>query len=139
MIFDNVKRALRAAFERYRTDFKAWSERGTTTALVPSRTSGSVSRTPRPLYAEDLTERRVRKLPAEVATLLLVIGTAGVLLPGPVGSPFLIAGGLALWPRGFGRIEDWFRKRFPGMHRHGFDQIDRYLNDLELRYPGVTA
>ena len=56
---------------------------------------------------------RLRKLPPEIGVLLLVIGTAGVLLPGPVGSPFLVAGGIALWPAGFRKVERWLMKIAP--------------------------
>ena len=82
---------------------------------------------------------RLEKLPKEVGALLIAIGIAGLLLPGPVGSPFVLAGGLVLWPSGFNRVEGWFEKKFPGLHRSGVTQIDRYLGDLERRYPGSTA
>ena len=81
-------------------------------------------------------ERRLGRLPREIGALLIVIGVAGLLLPGPVGSPFVLAGGLVLWPKGFGKVEGWFERRFPGLHREGVAQIDRYLTDLERRYPG---
>lgn len=81
-------------------------------------------------------ERRLSRLPPELGILLMVVGVAGVLLPGPVGTPFLLAGGLVLWPKGFGAVETWFERRFPGMHRTGMAQIERYLADLERRYPG---
>ena len=55
---------------------------------------------------EPATEAQVRlqKLPPEIGVLLIVVGTAGILLPGPVGSPFLVAGGIALWPSGFRKV-----------------------------------
>lgn len=81
-------------------------------------------------------ERRLGSLPPEIGTLLIVVGIAGLMLPGPVGSPFVLAGGLVLWPKGFGRVEGWFERRFPAMHREGVTQIERYLTDLERRYPG---
>jgi hypothetical protein len=78
---------------------------------------------------------RVRAVPPEVAFLLIVSGIGGILLPGPVGTPFLILGCLTLWPRAFrvtGRfVEGWF----PRMHHHGVKQINRFLDDLERRYP----
>jgi len=85
---------------------------------------------------DDAFERRLNHLPKEVGAFLVVIGVAGLLLPGPVGSPFVVAGGLVLWPKGFSSVERWFARRFPGMHRNGVAQIDRYLDDLERRYPG---
>jgi hypothetical protein len=79
---------------------------------------------------------RLQKLPPEIGVLLIVVGTAGILLPGPVGSPFLVAGGIALWPSGFRRVERWFKKVAPGMYETGIRQIEQFLSDLERRYPG---
>ena len=75
------------------------------------------------------------KLPPEIAMLLVVAGVGGVLLPGPVGAPLLIAGGVALWPKTFSPIERWFSKRFPSVHREGVAQIKGFLADLEKRFP----
>ena len=74
-------------------------------------------------------------LPKEVGVLLLVAGVGGILLPGPVGSPFLLLGAVTLWPRLFMRVELGFQKRFPNMHRTGTRQIHRFLADLDRRYP----
>ena len=40
-------------------------------------------------------------MPKEVGVLLIVSGIGGILLPGPVGTPFLLLGCLMLWPRAF--------------------------------------
>lgn len=82
----------------------------------------------------DETER-IGALPKEVGVLLLVVGIGGVLLPGPVGTPFLLVGGVALWPRLFGKMEESFRHRFPEVHKEGTRQVKRFLADLEKRYP----
>lgn len=81
---------------------------------------------------------RLERLPPEIGTLLIVVGIFGVLLPGPVGSPFLVAGGLALWPSGFRKTEDWLSRVAPGIYEEGLRQLERYLADLERRYPGST-
>ena len=44
--------------------------------------------------------RRIEKMPKEVGLLLIVAGIGGILLPGPVGTPFLVLGG---WSSGQGR------------------------------------
>src|SRR5262249_26750887 len=62
----------------------------------------------------------------------------GFVLPGP-GVPALVAGGLILWPEGFGKVDGWLRRRFPTVHRKGMAQIERFLSDLERRYPGSTG
>ncbi len=74
-------------------------------------------------------------LPREVGVLLIVAGVGGLLLPGPVGSPFLLLGAVTLWPRLFMKLEIGFQKRFPKMHRIGTRQIRRFLTDLDRRYP----
>jgi hypothetical protein len=78
----------------------------------------------------------LKQLPPEIGVLLMIVGTAGLLLPGPVGSPFLVAGGVALWPAGFRGVEGWFQTRAPRMFEAGVRQIEKFLADLERRYPG---
>jgi hypothetical protein len=79
--------------------------------------------------------QRIREMPKEVGVLLVVAGIGGLLLPGPVGSPFVILGGVILWPRVFERVEIAFARRFPGAHRQSVRQIGRFLTDLDRRYP----
>ena len=81
------------------------------------------------------TTRHVQALPKELGVLLVVGGIGGLLLPGPVGSPFLILGGVILWPAAFRRVERCFEKRFPRLHKQGMMQITRFVTDLERRYP----
>jgi hypothetical protein len=78
---------------------------------------------------------RIRSMPKEVGALLIVAGVGGLLFPGPFGTPFLIAGGVILWPRVFERVEIRFQKRFPKLHSQSVHQIKRFLGDLERRYP----
>ncbi|MGP0066323.1 MAG: hypothetical protein ACLQGP_22305 [Isosphaeraceae bacterium] len=117
------------SIERFRNDFdKRYPERSGTRSLQAA--DSSVGGPPH------ATELRLQKLPPEIGVLLIVVGTAGVLLPGPVGSPFLVAGGLALWPSGFRKVERWFMKVAPRMYDTGIRQIEHFLSDLERRYPG---
>jgi hypothetical protein len=76
-------------------------------------------------------------LPKELGVMLVSAGVIGVVLPGP-GTPALVAGGLILWPEAFGKVERWFQKRYPVTHREGVRHINRFLTDLERRYPGST-
>jgi hypothetical protein len=76
--------------------------------------------------------------PKALGVVLVSAGVVGFILPGP-GVPALVAGGMILWPDGFGKVEGWFRRRFPSMHRAGMGQIERFLSDLERRYPGSTG
>jgi hypothetical protein len=79
-----------------------------------------------------------RKPPKELGVMLVSAGVVGFVLPGP-GVPALVAGGLILWPEGFAKVEGWLRRRFPAAHRKSMAQIDRFLSDLERRYPGSTG
>lgn len=85
--------------------------------------------------AADDTRRRIRRLPPEVGAVLLTVGVAGVILPGPVGMPLLLAGGLVLLPSIFGRAERWIERRFPKLHWHGMRNVDRFIDDFERRFP----
>jgi hypothetical protein len=76
--------------------------------------------------------------PKDLGLMLVSAGVIGVVLPGP-GVPALVAGGLILWPEAFGRVERWVQKRFPDTHRKGIGHINRFLADLERRYPGSTG
>jgi hypothetical protein len=82
------------------------------------------------------TAELLRSLPKELGVLLVSVGFAGLVLPGLMGAPAMIAGGMVLWPRAFGKVESWFWKRYPESYRSGGNQIKRFLADLERRYPG---
>jgi hypothetical protein len=76
-------------------------------------------------------------LPKEVGVLLIVAGVGGVLLPGPVGAPFLVLGGLILFPKAFRKVDRGFASRFPRLYREGMKQVLRFVTDLERRYPST--
>ena len=84
--------------------------------------------------SEDSTEL-LGKLPPEIGMLLIISGIAGVLLPGPVGTPLLIAGGVTMWPKTFEPIERWFSRRFPAAHKEGVIQIREFISNLQQRFP----
>jgi hypothetical protein len=75
------------------------------------------------------TVRRIKELPREVGIMLVSVGTLGLVLPGLMGTPAIIAGGLVLWPGTFSGVEGWLR---------GMKQLGRFLDDLERRYPEST-
>ena len=83
---------------------------------------------------EEAEVNKIKELPKELGVMLLTAGIVGFILPGP-GTPAIIAGGLALWPEAFGKIESWLERSHPQVHKQGVRQINRFLNDLEKRYP----
>jgi hypothetical protein len=91
-----------------------------------------------PAVDDESSVRRIKHLPREVGIMLVSVGTLGLVLPGVMGAPALIAGGLVLWPGTFGGVEEWLRRRNPGLHHRGMKQLGRFLDDLERRYPELT-
>ena len=81
----------------------------------------------------------VKGLPKEFGILLIVLGLGGLMVPGPVGSPLVLLGGVILWPRAFQGLEARFRKRFPETHRRSVSQVKRFISDLDRRYPRRAA
>ena len=87
------------------------------------------------LEPADIT--RIKDLPKEVGVMLITAGIVGFILPGP-GTPAIIAGGLVLWPNAFGKLETWLEQAHPRVHKKGMQQINRFLSDLQKRYPYPT-
>lgn len=75
-----------------------------------------------------LTPARVDQLPKEAGWLLITAGVVGLVVPGVLGTPFLLAGGLALVPGGSKLLSRW-------AGRSAMRQVGRFLYDLERRYP----
>ena len=80
---------------------------------------------------------RFERLPKEVGALLITIGIAEFPLPSPVGSSFVLAGGLVRSPSGSNRVEGWFKWKSPGQHRDGMNQIHRFPKGPKGRHPGT--
>lgn len=82
------------------------------------------------------------RVPKEIGLLLMLAGATTGMLPPPPG-PFdlmiVLSGGLISWPEGFRTIEGWAGRHFPGAHRSGMHFLDRFVADLERRYPGSTG
>lgn len=81
------------------------------------------------------TAKRIEELPRELGVLLVSVGVLGFVLPGIAGSPAIVAGGLVLWPKAFKRVDKWLGRKFPVVHEKSMEQLSRYLDDLERRYP----
>jgi hypothetical protein len=105
----------------------------TTLEADPAGTAGDVPTGP--ASVPEVTAYRLDDLPRELGVLLISVGVLGIVLPGIAGAPAFIAGGLVLWPKSFGKIEDWFHDRFPETHQSSMKQVGRFLGDLHRRYP----
>jgi hypothetical protein len=103
--------------------------------VEPTTPETSAATPPEPESAEIL---RIKDLPKEVGVMLITAGIVGFILPGP-GTPAIIAGGLVLWPNAFGKLETWLERKHPTVHRKSMEQINRFLSDLEKRYPNDSG
>jgi hypothetical protein len=76
----------------------------------------------------ELTPVRVEQLPKEAGWLLITAGVIGLVVPGVIGTPFLLAGAVVLTPGGSKLLSRW-------AGHSAMRQIGRFLDDLERRYP----
>jgi hypothetical protein len=91
-----------------------------------------------PLPDEDeAVVERVEHLNRSVGWVLISAGVVGIIVPGVLGTPFLIMGALALWPGNHKRVERWRQGHSPKMFHGAMRQINRFLDDLERRYPRI--
>ena len=102
---------------------------------IAMTTDGPDAGGPAPDAGDDETLGKLKELPKEVGAMLISVGALGVVLPGMMGVPAVVAGGLVLWPEAFGKVEDWFQRRYPSLHRKGMRQVGRYLDDMARRFP----
>jgi hypothetical protein len=83
--------------------------------------------------------RRIENLPREAGWALITAGVIGVIAPGVLGWPFVVAGAFVLAPGGTRRLARWAGRK-PRKHAHAaLRQICRLVDDLERRYPTVRA
>jgi hypothetical protein len=76
----------------------------------------------------ELTPVRVEQLPKEAGWMLITAGVVGLVVPGVLGTPFLLAGAVVLAPGGSKLLSRW-------AGHSAMRQIGRFLDDLERRYP----
>ena len=79
--------------------------------------------------------RRIGELPREVGWLLIYVGVLGVVLPGVIGVPFLVAGAAIVSPGGPKVLARWAGRKPPRLVHAGMKQITRLMDDLDRRYP----
>ncbi|BBL74270.1 hypothetical protein [Methylomagnum ishizawai] len=96
----------------------------------PAHTQGGGAGPPEP-------DIPVRDLPRDVGYLLLAGGLIGVVAPGILGLDMLALGTLILWPGNQRRVERWLQgdPSTPKFLRGSLKQVERFLDNLEKRYP----
>lgn len=87
--------------------------------------------------ADDEVVERVEHLNHSVGWVLISAGVVGMVVPGVLGTPFLIMGALALWPGNRKTVERWRKGHSPKMFHGAMKQINRFLDDLDKRYPRI--
>ena len=78
---------------------------------------------------------RIRQLPPAIGVTLVAAGVVGMILPGPSGAPLLFAGGFVLAPELFDKVDAYAKTKAPTLRQAGLQLLDRFLSDLERRYP----
>ena len=82
---------------------------------------------------------RIEKLPREAGWALVTAGVIGLIAPGVVGFPFVVAGAVVLTPGGPRKLAHWASRK-PRKYAHAaLRQICRLVDDLERRYPRAGA
>jgi len=121
------------------TNDAAATPRGVATPDVPRTDASEAEATPDEPAEDQQTLLRIEHLPRDVGWMLVYVGVLGFILPGIIGTPFLIAGVAVLMPGGPKRLSRWAgRKPRPFVHA-GMKQISRLLDDVERRYPRLPG
>ncbi len=82
---------------------------------------------------------RIEKLPREAGWALVTAGVIGLIAPGVVGFPFVVAGAVVLTPGGPRKLAHWASRK-PRKYAHAaLRQICQLVDDLERRYPRAGA
>ena len=105
-------------------------------AQLPLATSAQMQR----LRREDGTIdeqliRRIEELPREAGWVLVTAGVIGVIAPGMMGVPFLVAGAFVLSPGGPRLLSRWAGRKPRKLAHSALRRIGRFIDDLERRYP----
>lgn len=78
---------------------------------------------------------RIKRLPPTVGATLVAAGVVALVVPGAAGAPLLLAGGMALAPKLFADADRYAQQNAPHLRKAGLRMLDRFLSDLERRYP----
>lgn len=103
---------------------------------VPSQSTAMAVTPTEPMDpADEKVVERAEHVSRGAGWALITAGIVGLVVPGVLGTPFLILGGMALWPGNRKRIERWRQGHSPKAFHGAMKQINRFLDDLDRRYP----
>ena len=82
--------------------------------------------------------QKLELLPRDVGVALMGLGTAGVVIPGPIppGFSFVLLGSVFVFPRLIARFGGWLSAKCPSAFRLLIAFVDHLHVDLAMRYPG---
>jgi hypothetical protein len=78
---------------------------------------------------------RIDNLTKDVGWLFVAVGVFGVIAPGIPGVPFLVVGALVVTPGGTKLLSRWAANNPPKIVKGAMRQMNRFLDDLDRRYP----
>jgi hypothetical protein len=102
--------------------------------LLPSATTRQIAAA-KVMQEDEEALRRFTELPKEAGWLLITAGVVGLAVPGVLGTPFLLAGAVVVVPGGPQLLSRWVGRNPPKIVRSAMRQINRFIDDLERRYP----
>lgn len=104
-------------------------------AVTEAGSEHTLEQTLEALAVDHETAQRIQTLPRDIGWLLVTAGVVGFVMPGVIGVPFLVLGGLMLTPATNRHAERWLSGHSPKIFKGSMRQINRFLDDLERRYP----
>ncbi len=107
--------------------------------LVPLGNSDAETMTPEEQAEFERALRRVANFPRELGWLMIYVGVLGVVLPGIIGFPLVIAGGAVVMPGGRKWLSRWVGRNPGRLTRASLKQITRMADDIERRYPSTPG
>lgn len=78
---------------------------------------------------------RIKHLNRNMGWILISAGLVGIVIPGVIGTPFVLLGGMILWPSNQKMLDKWRKDRPSKLFNGAIRQVDRFLDDMERRYP----
>jgi hypothetical protein len=106
-----------------------------TNLAVPSIDASGNELTPEEQAELERAIQRIEHFPRELGWLMVYVGVLGVVLPGIIGFPFVIAGGAVLMPSGRKWLARYVGRKPGRLMRASLKQITRMADDIERRYP----